>query len=330
MDRKLINILIDFAFKRVFAGNGEESKRILMDFLNSLLELKDDNRINEIIYLNPFNDRKTEKDKLSIMDIKVETENKERIDIEVQINDVDDYRKRSLFYWSKLYPETLKKGEPYYNLKKSIVISIVNFDLVKESKKYHSIFKIKEKDENYIFTDDLELHYIELCKFNTPTDLNELNDLEEWITFLKECGNNNSDEIIEELCSRKEEIKVATKIIRELSADELAYEEYLAREKYWHDELSKKAYAEYKLKLATEKAIADGIEQGIEQGIEKGIEKGIEQGIEKGIKQGEEKEKIKAKAEKLNIAKSLIGVLDENTIAEKFGLSIDEVNELKK
>lgn len=322
MNRKLVNILIDFAFKRVFAGNGEESKIILKDFLNSLLELKSGNRIQEIVYLNPFNDRKTEKDKLSIMDIKVETENKERIDIEVQINDVDDYRKRSLFYWSKLYPETLKKGEPYYNLKKSIVISIVNFDLIKESKKYHSIFKIKEKDENYIFSDDLELHYIELCKFNTPINLNELNDLEEWITFLKECGNENSDEIIEELCNRKEEIKVATKMIRELSADELAYEEYQAREKYWHDELSKKAYAEHKLKLATEKAIAEGMEKGIEQGLEQGLEQGIQQGIEE--------EKIKAREEKLKIAKGLLGILDEDTIAERFELSIDEIKALKK
>lgn len=306
MDKKLVNILIDFAFKRVFAGNGDESKSILKDFLNSLLELKDNNKIKEITYLNPFNDRNTAKDKLSIMDIKVETENKERIDIEVQINDVDDYRKRSLFYWSKLYPETLKKGDPYYNLKKSIVISIVNFDLIKESNKYHSIFKIKEKDDNYIFTDDLELHYIELGKFNTPADLNELNDLEEWITFLKECGNDNSEEIIEQLCNKKEAINVATKMVRELSADELAYEEYLAREKYWHDELSKKAYAEYKLKLATEKAKTEGLQEGVKQ------------------------EQVKSKEEKLKIAKGLLGIVDENTIAEKFGISIDEIKELKK
>lgn len=122
-----------------------------------------------------------------------------------------------------------------------------------------------------------------------------------------------SEEIIEELCDRKEEIKVATKMIRELSADELAYEEYLAREKYWHDELSKKAYAEYKLKLATEKAIAEGIEQGIEQGKEV----------------GREEERSKAKQEKLEIAKNLLGILDEKTIAEKFELSEEEIRLIK-
>ena len=67
-------------------------------------------RIEKITYLNPFNDREHEKDKQSIMDIKVETETGEKIDIEVQINDVDDYKKRSLYYWSKLYAETIEKG----------------------------------------------------------------------------------------------------------------------------------------------------------------------------------------------------------------------------
>ena len=43
-----------------------------------------------------------------------------------------------------------------------------------------------------------------------------------------------------------------------------------------------------------------------------------------------EEEKLKAKKEKLEIAKGLIGILDENVIAEKFQLSIDEVDELKK
>ena len=91
MNNRLINILIDFAFKQVFAGNGESSEIILKDFLNSILQLKDDDRIKEIVQLNPFNEREYIKDKQSIMDIKIKTEKDEYIDIEVQINDVDDY-----------------------------------------------------------------------------------------------------------------------------------------------------------------------------------------------------------------------------------------------
>lgn len=55
-----------------------------------------------------------------------------------------------------------------------------------------------------------------------------------------------------------------------------------------------------------------------ERGIEKGIKKGIEKGIEKGVKQGEYKKAIE-------IAKSLLDVLDIPTIAKKTGLSEEEI-----
>lgn len=47
---------------------------------------------------------------------------------------------------------------------------------------------------------------------------------------------------------------------------------------------------------------------------EEGIREGIEQGIEKG---------------KIDIARNLIGLLDDETIANKTGLSIDIVKSLK-
>lgn len=50
-----------------------------------------------------------------------------------------------------------------------------------------------------------------------------------------------------------------------------------------------------------------------EEGVEKGIQKGIEQGIEKG---------------KREAAKALIGILEDEVIAEKIGLKLEEVKKL--
>lgn len=119
------------------------------------------------------------------MDIKAKTDKNQFIDIEVQINEVDDYRKRSLYYWSKLYGETILKGDAYYELKKSVVINIVDFDIIQESDNYHNVFIIKERDNDFIFLEDLEIHYLELGKFKTPEDINKLKDLEGWTAFLK-------------------------------------------------------------------------------------------------------------------------------------------------
>ena len=63
----------------------------------------------------------------------------------------------------------------------------------------------------------------------------------------------------------------------------------------------------------------DGLEQGLEQGLEKGREEGLELGMEKG-----------RMAEKRSIAKSLMDILDDETISFKTGLSREEVSALRR
>ncbi|SHK25338.1 conserved hypothetical protein (putative transposase or invertase) [Hathewaya proteolytica DSM 3090] len=257
------------------------------------------------MYLNPFNDREIEQDKQSIMDIKVKTEKGELIDIEVQINDVDDYKRRSLYYWAKLYCETLKKSNYYYDLKKSIVINILDFNLIKENNKFHNVFLVKERDDNFAFTEDLEIHYLELNKFEHNKNISELNDLEGWVTFLKECEPNGDTNILTKLSKNKEEIGVAVDIMNKLSADELEYQRYLAREKYLMDEMSKKKYAEYKMnKVKEELEEAEKERDSVKQDLNRAKEE----------KNRVEEENLKMKEELKNIKATLLLEL----ISEKF------------
>lgn len=318
-NNKLINILVDFAFKKVFAGEGEKSKYLLKDFLNCILGLEGSDKIKTIIYLNPFNDREYEKDKQSIMDIKVKTEADELIDIEVQISDVDDYKKRSLYYWSKLYGETIEKGKAYIELKKSIVINILDFKIIDENDKYHNVFVIKEKDDNFKFIDDLEIHYIELEKFKKE-DIEGLSDLEEWLIFLRECNPSGDKRILEKLKVEKEEIKMAAEIIDKLSADEKEYQEYLAREKYIMDEISKKRYAEIK-----RKELEDKIKQANEQLMNS--EAKLKQSEEK-VKQSEEKVRQSEEMVVKLIKELLKAGISQEVISINIGLDIDEINKI--
>ncbi|MEG2918432.1 MAG: PD-(D/E)XK nuclease family transposase [Clostridium sp.] len=111
----------------------------------------------------------------------------------------------------------------------------------------------KEREDNFLFIEDLEIHYVELNKFNFKDDIDNLNDLEEWVVFLRECSPSGNIDIIEKLSKKKEEIGEAMAIMNKLSADEAEYQQYLAREKYLMDEMSKKKYAEHKMKLIEEK-----------------------------------------------------------------------------
>lgn len=88
---------------------------------------------------------------------------------------------RSLYYWAKLYSEQLKISERYGKLKKTICINILDFNTL-DTKKYHSVFKIKEDEENYILTDLLEIHFLEMEKLKVDKEYDEL---DKWITFIK-------------------------------------------------------------------------------------------------------------------------------------------------
>jgi predicted transposase/invertase (TIGR01784 family) len=56
--------------------------------------------------------------------------------------------------------------------------------------------------------------------------------------------------------------------------------------------------------------------------VEKGLQRGIQEGIEKGKAEGIKKRNIE-------IAKSLLDVLDDETIAKKTTLSLKEVKKLR-
>ena len=66
----------------------------------------------------------------------------------------------------------------------------------------------------------------------------------------------------------------------------------------------------------------DGLKEGIEQGVKQGIEQELEQGVKQGIEQGKNEEKIK-------IAKNLLDILDNKTIALKIGLDEDFIESLR-
>jgi len=54
---------------------------------------------------------------------------------------------------------------------------------------------------------------------------------------------------------------------------------------------------------------------------------GVEEGLKKGIQKGKEEGK---KEEKINIAKNLLDILDDETISKKIGLDIETIQSLRK
>ena len=172
----------DYVFKRIFGHTGNEE--ITKGLLQSIIP----DKIDKIeLDSNPITEKDLLDDKVGILDIKAKlNDGNVNCDIEMQVVDQKDIEKRILFYWSKMYIQTLKVGEDYENLKRCIVILITDYDLdkLKEIPEYVTKWKIREeKYSKLVLTNDLELYIISLEKAKNSTK-NKKEELYKWLKFI--------------------------------------------------------------------------------------------------------------------------------------------------
>lgn len=271
--KKLLNPKNDYVFKRIFGYTGNE------DITKSLLSSIIPDNIEEItLDCNPITEKDLFDDKVGILDIKAKLNNSTNCNIEMQIVDRKNLEKRLLFYWSKMYTSSIKSGEDYDKLKRSIVILISDYNLEKllNEPEYMSKWNIRrEKSPHLVLTDMLEIYIIEAEKAkNYVLENNEV--LNSWLQFI------NDPEVV--LKMENNELKKAKRILEEISEDEHERRLTELREKYIRDQHDIEA-----------------------RGYDKGLEAGIEQTNTEIVK--------KMKSENFDISTiSRITGLDENQI----------------
>jgi predicted transposase/invertase (TIGR01784 family) len=173
-----LNPRVDFVFKLIFGS--EENKDILMSFINSVVSEED--QVQDLTLRNPFTSKSYQQGKLIVLDIRAIDLSGRHYNIEMQITDQLDYEKRALYYWSDIYAKQLSEGAKYSDLKKTIGIHVLNFNLMDEPDFHNRYYVTNHKSKKRAFS-DLELHTIELKKFNTEITQVKTT-LERWVTFL--------------------------------------------------------------------------------------------------------------------------------------------------
>ena len=221
----------------------------------------------------------------------------------MQIIDRQNIEKRLLFYWSKLYYQSISSGQNYEKLKKTIVILFSDYELnsLKQIPKFMTKWKIKEKDyAQFVLTDDFEICIIELPKFSKNKSINSKLTLNNWLNFI-----NNPEE--PKMKDENKQITKAREVLKEISSDAREIRLAELREKYIRDQ----------------KAIEDA-------GYYKGIKKRHWTRNKNGKNWGREKIIESILNQKIEIAKKLLNQnIDIKIISETTGLSIKEINKLK-
>lgn len=294
--KNLVNLRVDYAFKRLFGVEGNED--ILIGFLNAVLQSSIDEEITSLHLDDPHLPREQKDDKLSILDLRATLNNGIKLNIEIQVRDKKDMIERSLFYWAGMYYSQMTQGMKYTELRPTICINIVDFILFPEEQEFHNVNTVMNKKSKHIITENMQLHFLEIPKVIQEWRGERMNpwenSLARWLLLFPAHEDEKLTTILEAIAMEKDPVlKKAIEDWERLSSDKDFLRLYEAREK----------------------AIKDRISE-------------IETAEEKATKKATEETRI---ATKIEIIHNLIHVgVPIEKVAEATELSVEEVNEILK
>jgi predicted transposase/invertase (TIGR01784 family) len=222
-----LNPLNDYLFLKMMGEKGDEEQ--LTAFLNAVLKRPENKRIQSVeIRENRTLSAEVVGDKTSILDVRAQTGDGTKVNIEVQLRNLGNMDKRGLFYWSREYSEGLDAGQDYTVLPAVITINIVNFELI-PIEDFHSCFHLwEDTDKTVLLTDALEIHLVDMVKFRRLPGRDIKNDpLQRWLTYFDK---NSPENLVEEAIKMDTAIQKAEEKMTFVSGDKEALHAYHMRE----------------------------------------------------------------------------------------------------
>ena len=264
MKRQNYNPMNDYLFKFVFGR--EESKRITLSFLNAVLGREGEDELTDIAFADREFDPRFSEEKLSRLDIYGVVSDGSKINIEVQLVNYQNMEKRTLYYWSQMY-QSLRKGEDYENLTRSITINLLNFRLLPQENAHH-MYGLYDIASGHRLTEDLEIHFLEIPKFHVKS-VKEMKRLEKWLAYF---SNKLDERETEELAMSEAAISEAIRAEQVFMQSDVERWQYEQREKALRDYISG-------MRAARRIGLAEGRDLGLAEGRAEGTQQAMLQSL---------------------------------------------------
>ncbi|MDR2364041.1 MAG: Rpn family recombination-promoting nuclease/putative transposase [Spirochaetaceae bacterium] len=293
MVKDRLNPLNDYLFLKVMGEKGDEEQ--LRSFLNAVLGRQGQDALDSLeIIENKTIPAEIIGEKPRILEVRARTGRGERVNIEVQLRNLGNMDRRSLFYWSLEFSRGMTAGQDYRESPNVIAINIVNYEFLPEVPAFHTSFHIwEDTHREVLLTDALEIRFIDMVKFRRLAEKDIRNDpLHRWLTWF---DRDSPPKLVEEVIKMDTAIQKAEEKMEYVSIDKEALRAYQMREMALSDWTS-------------------GLNHARREGIQEGMRKGIQKGMRKGI------QKIAANLKRRGVP------IDQ--IAEDTGLSVEDIARL--
>ncbi|MBL7007177.1 MAG: Rpn family recombination-promoting nuclease/putative transposase [Spirochaetia bacterium] len=258
-DNNYVKATSDIFIKYMFGMDTRQSKQLVLSFINAVLQDTGFPAITKVFQKNPFNYKEFEGDKVSVLDIEVETENHELYNIEVQSLGNTHYRNRALYYWAKLYTSQISEGEIYERLLPAVSINILDFILLSNLPDYHNFFMLIEgRKKEFALTEHLIIHFLEIPKIDERKISSKIT---RWLLYLR--GEGRDEKMMKILLENDEDLQAAHMMYKAFTNDDTLRRYALGREKAERDRLQLLSSAQ-----------KEGMEEGRKEGRKEGEIKG--------------------------------------------------------
>jgi len=182
----------DFVFKRIFGT--EPHKHLLIELLNSLLELEGPHRIEKITYLTPEQKVPVSELKLSIVDVKCSDAAGNVYVVEMQVFNVEAFEKRVVYNVSKSYVMQIHSGDHYQDLTDVVGVTICDFQVWPEPPQADgppvpmlSRWRMQEQHGGAQGLSEVQYVFLELPKYTAGEA--PVTTVDHWAYFFREAEN---------------------------------------------------------------------------------------------------------------------------------------------
>jgi|GEM_PF-1054974 len=290
----------DIVFKKIFGS----CPHLLKSFLNALLPLPPDAKIESLEYLSAEQVPELPEFKATIVDVKCRDQNGRTFIVEMQIQWVSAFLERVLFNASTAYVRQISRGEAYQKLQQVYGLSILAHKLFDDIPEWYHHYKMMNVKNHEKVLDDIQLVIVELPKFQ-PVTLQDKRLSILWLRFMSE--------IDEKTWEVDEALNAVPEIAEALSlAQESAYtpKELISYSAYW-DAVSRERtfFTGIKEKMEEVKGKMEEVEGKMEE-VEGKMDEVEEKmkGVRKQLKEiGSEKQKLEEKAGELKSQEAKLG-----------------------
>ena len=256
---------VDYAFKRVFGS--EANADLLQDLLESVLGFA----LSVVEILNPFNEKETDNDKLSVLDVKAKDAAGRWFGVEMQMVAHAALVDRLLYYWARLYAGQLVEGEGFAKLRPAHAICFVNSRLFRRRPDVAlNRFAAVDLATGETLSDHFSLHVVELPKFRRGAD--EVGTpFEGWCYYFQHGATLDPERMPAAL--DRPPMRKAMEVLMRMSQSEIERERYESRLQFRRDMEQFEADA------------AQALEKGMKEGMARGILVGEIRGIQRALGQ---------------------------------------------